>query len=261
MEKPDRKSKRNVAVTVGILALIGALGAAVINIVPSLLRHPQSRPEQQGISITSSSVAGSIVGRDQIINIIVVRTEEDLNRLTARFAPVPRDAVTKVKADLNAAQKIPPLENSPSPPLDDDAVEDIIYRQAEEFLKLGFMFSPDNYQSFVATDGRVAEFEVPVTKGIEYVILALGSRTIGRLREYVSDGVGGLLFSDLKDTGNSAAYSFRATYTGTVVVSLEASKVRAPSMILALVGRRVPEERKESPGEPLEPTFVSPPPP
>ena len=215
MEKPDRKSKRNVAVTVGILALIGALGAAVINIVPSLLHHPQARPEQPGISITSSTVAGSIVGRDQIINIVVVGTEEDLKRLTARFAPVPHDAVSKVEADLNAAANIPPPKNSPPPPLDDAAVEDIIYRQAEEFLKLGFVFSPTDYSSFVVTDSYLAPVEIPVSKDIEYVIVALGSRTIGRLREYVYDEVGGLLFSDLKNTGNSAVYSFRATYSGT----------------------------------------------
>jgi hypothetical protein len=180
-----------------------------------------------------------------------------LDRLTARFAPVPRDAATKIKADLDAANKIPPPENSPPPPLDDAALEDIVYRQAEEFLKLGFAFSPTETSSFVLTDGYVEKVMIPVTKDMQYVIVALGSRTIGRLRAYVYDEDGGLLFSDLKDTGNSAVYSFRATYSGTVEAFLEASDVRAPSAMLALVGRRSPEAKEESSGETLgwEPTF------
>jgi hypothetical protein len=242
--------KARQAIIVALIALAGTLGAALIGIIPHFFAPKEpAKPSPSAQNITSSTIGGSVVGRDQniqnvknIYNVTVVvvqagqnLTEESLKQITAGISTFPSANASKVDIAVEVVQALQPR------PSKSGDVDDVAYKTATEFAKLGFSFSPTNSR-FDITANYVAKIMIAVTKDLQYVIVAAGSQTIGRLRGYLYDEEGKEISSGFTGEGSAKMHSFRASYSGTAEFFLEASDVRAPSTLVCLVGRRGEEE-------------------
>src|SRR5439155_20995354 len=102
----------------------------------------------------------------------------------------------------------------------------------------------------------IVKVAIPVTKGLEFIIVVVGSDTISQLRAYLYDEDGKDISSKFERA--QGTYAVRSTYTGTMELFVVASRVRAPSIVLCAVGRRGLEEGSTG-AEPRtlgwEPTF------
>jgi hypothetical protein len=268
------------AIMVALIALAGTLAAALIGIIPRLLpRKEPLAPSPNPLNINGSTIEGSVVGGNQNITFnFNISSNADVDHFRAVFTALQTDAKKKreslsKQADQTLKQTAvalggtakhsasgepavtePSLETGEEPA---SPLETVLETRASELTQLGYYFSPTN-SDFSVDHKSVFTVSVPVAEGLEYVIVAVGSPTIGALREYIFDETGEAVTADLNKTGYQGFYSFRAKFTGAAQVFFEADQVQSPSQILCMVGRRGEEEpRQQSNTEEMgvEPTF------
>ena len=118
----------------------------------------------------------------------------------------------------------------------------------------GFYMSPTN-TSGIAGSGYTVKVLIPVSKGLDYVIL-IGRDAFARdIDLYVYDEVGSLILDDRRATSR-AGVKFRSSYNGTVQAIVHIARAQGLASYAVLVGRRGIERGAttvESMG--VEPTF------
>ena len=153
--------------------------------------------------------------------------------------------------------------------------EDACYNMAVRYTQRGFAMSPTN-TSGVGTAGFVVKVMIPVTKGLDYLILVGGDSSAVDLDLYVYDEDGQLILDDrraprhavrermregrrggVEPGGDESGVKFRASYTGTVEAFVHIAAARGLASYAVLVGRRgiesAPGQEPRSLG--WEPTF------
>ena len=143
----------------------------------------------------------------------------------------------------------------PSLSLADPAkAEDDAYHMAVHYTSVGFYMSPTN-TSGIAGTGFTVKVMIPVSKGLDYVIL-IGRDAFARdIDLYVYDEVGQLILDDRRATSR-AGVKFRSSYNGTVQAIVHIARAQGLASYAVLVGRRG-IERSASTVETMgvEPTF------
>ena len=151
--------------------------------------------------------------------------------------------------------------------------EDACYEMAVHYTQAGFAMSPTN-TSGVGTAGFVVKVMIPVTKGLDYLILVGGDSSAVDLDLYVYDEDGQLILDDRRRTrrqvrerlregrrgavepaGDESGVKFRASYTGTVEVFVHIALAQGLASYAVLVGRRGIESGPEPRSLGWEPTF------
>jgi hypothetical protein len=143
----------------------------------------------------------------------------------------------------------------PSISLADPAkAEDDAYHMAVHYTAVGFYMSPTN-TSGLAGSGYTVKVMIPVSKGLDYVILVGRDQFARDIDLYVYDEVGQLILDDRR--GHSrAGVKFRSSYTGTVQAIVHMAHAHGIASYAVLVGRRGVEKSAstvETMG--VEPTF------
>jgi len=134
--------------------------------------------------------------------------------------------------------------------------EDVCYNMAVHYTQTGFAMSPTN-TSGVGTAGFVVKVMIPVTKGLDYLILVGGDRFAVDLDLYVYDEDGQLILDDrrrprrevrerlrqgkrgaVEPAGDESGVKFRASYTGTVEAFVHIAAAQGLASYAVLVGRR-----------------------
>jgi hypothetical protein len=132
--------------------------------------------------------------------------------------------------------------------------EDDAYHMAVHYTATGFYMSPTN-TSGIAGTGFTVKVLIPVSKGLDYVIL-IGRDTFARdIDLYVYDEVGQLILDDRRPSSR-AGVKFRSSYSGTVQAIVHIAHAHGLCSYAVLVGRRGIERSSstvESMG--VEPTF------
>jgi hypothetical protein len=153
--------------------------------------------------------------------------------------------------------------------------EDACYNMAVHYKERGFFMSPTN-TSGVGPAGFVVKVMIPITKGLDYLILVGGDRFAVDLDLYVYDEDGQLILDDRRATrrqvrerlrqgrrggvepaGDESGVKFRASYTGTVEVFVHIAAAQGLASYAVLVGRRGIESTPSTEPRSLgwEPTF------
>ena len=136
--------------------------------------------------------------------------------------------------------------------------EDVCYNMAVHYTQTGFAMSPTN-TSGVGTAGFVVKVMIPVTKGLDYLILVGGDRFAVDLDLYVYDEDGQLILDDrrparrevrerlrhfqgkrgaVEPAGDESGVKFRSSYTGTVEAFVHIAAAQGLASYAVLVGRR-----------------------
>jgi hypothetical protein len=153
-----------------------------------------------------------------------------------------------------AAAVCPLLLSAASAFADPAKAEDDAYSMAVHYTARGFYMSPTN-TSGIATAGYTVKVLIPVSKGLDYVIL-IGRDAFARdVDLYVYDEVGGLILDDRR-VDSRAGVKFRSSYNGTVQAVVHIARASGVCAYAVLVGRRGVERGSstvESMG--VEPTF------
>lgn len=142
--------------------------------------------------------------------------------------------------------------------------EDDCYSMAVHYTARGFAMSPTN-TSGVATAGFIVKVMIPITKGLDYVILVGRDKFARDVDLYVYDEDGQLILDDRR-TDTRAGVKFRASYTGTCEAFVHMARAQGLAAYALLVGRRGIETPTGAEPRSLgwEPTFqmggASPPP-
>lgn len=131
--------------------------------------------------------------------------------------------------------------------------EDDSYKMAIHYIQKSFAMSPTN-SSGLGTAGYTVRLLIPVSKGLDYVILVGGDRAARSLELYVYDEVGSLILDDRRDDRH-AGVQFRSSYSGTVEAYVHIARANGMAAYSVLVGRRGVE--RETPGAGA-PTSASP---
>src|SRR4051812_32333325 len=92
--------------------------------------------------------------------------------------------------------------------------EDDCYNMAVHYTARGFAMSPTN-SSGLGGAGFTVRLLIPVSKGVDYVILVGRDAAARDLDLYVYDEVGSLILDDRRSTSR-AGVKFRSSYSGTV---------------------------------------------
>jgi hypothetical protein len=128
------------------------------------------------------------------------------------------------------------LAFSPSIYADPAKAEDDCYSMAVHYTQRGFAMSPTN-TSGVATAGFVVKVMIPITKGLDYVILVGRDKFAKDVDLYVYDEDGQLILDDRR-TDTRAGVKFRASYTGTCEAFVHMARAQGLAAYALLVGRR-----------------------
>lgn len=143
----------------------------------------------------------------------------------------------------------------PSISLADPAkAEDDAYHMAVHYTAVGFYMSPTN-TSGIAGSGYTVKVMIPVSKGLDYVILVGRDQFARDVDLYVYDEVGQLILDDRRSQSR-AGVKFRSSYTGTVQAIVHIAHAHGLASYAVLVGRRGVEKSAstvETMG--VEPTF------
>jgi hypothetical protein len=114
--------------------------------------------------------------------------------------------------------------------------EDDCYNMAVHYTQRGFAMSPTN-SSGLGGSGHTVRLLIPVSKGIDYVILVGRDAAARDLDLYVYDEVGSLILDDRRATSR-AGVKFRSSYSGTVQAYVHIARARGLAAYAVLVGRR-----------------------
>ena len=114
--------------------------------------------------------------------------------------------------------------------------EDDAYKMAFRYIQKSFALSPTN-TSGLGSVGYTVRVLIPVSKGLDYVILIGGDRAAKDIDLYVYDEVGGLILDDSRDDRH-AGVQFRSSYSGTVEAYVHIARANGLAAYAVLVGRR-----------------------
>jgi hypothetical protein len=128
--------------------------------------------------------------------------------------------------------------------------EDDCYNMAVYYTQRGFAMSPTN-TSGLGGAGFTVRLLIPVSKGVDYVILVGRDAAARDLDLYVYDEVGTLILDDRR-TVSRAGVKFRSSYSGTVQAYVHMARATGLAAYAVLVGRR--GEEKGAPPIPQGPT-------
>jgi hypothetical protein len=128
--------------------------------------------------------------------------------------------------------------------------EDDCYNMAVYYTARGFAMSPTN-TSGLGGAGFTVRLLIPVSKGVDYVILVGRDVAARDLDLYVYDEVGSLILDDRRTTSR-AGVKFRSSYSGTVQAYVHIARATGLAAYAVLVGRRGDE--KGAPPIPQGPT-------
>lgn len=128
--------------------------------------------------------------------------------------------------------------------------EDDAYKMAFRYIQKSFAMSPTN-SSGLGGAGYTVRLLIPVSKGLDYVILVGGDRAARDIDLYVYDEVGSLILDDRRDDRH-AGVQFRSSYSGTVDAYVHLARANGLAAYAVLVGRRGVE--RESTGASTAPS-------
>ena len=241
-----KTTKKGGAIILAVLALVGTLGTAAFDTLSKILTKPEKSepshvalpassptPLPATVSVTDSSVSGSVVGGNQTnTTVIVIQSDADLEHLRKHFSTLsPADAEQLFKT----IGRVRGFSDEPSG--DVERIKKLMTARKAELEKLGFTFGPvENLLGVKERSG--SRFLTPVSKGVEIAVVAIGSQSIGSLRAMIVNEVGEVLFSDLKKSGNETVFSFTAQYTGTLSIYILADEVSAPASFALMTAQR-----------------------
>lgn len=114
---------------------------------------------------------------------------------------------------------------------DDDA-----YNMAVHYKARGYEMSPTN-SSGLGGAGFTIRLRIPVSKGLDYVILVGADRFVRDIDLYVYDEVGSLILDDRR-SDRRAGVKFRSSYSGTVEAYVHMARAEGLAAYAVLVGRR-----------------------
>lgn len=114
--------------------------------------------------------------------------------------------------------------------------EDDCYNMAVHYTQRGFAMSPTN-SSGLGGAGFTIKLLIPVSKGLDYVILVGADKAALDLDLYVYDEVGSLILDDRR-TDRRAGVKFRSSYSGTVEAYVHIARAAGLASYAVLVGRR-----------------------
>src|SRR5205085_4175711 len=114
--------------------------------------------------------------------------------------------------------------------------EDDAYSMAVHYTARGFYMSPTN-TSGIAGSGYTVKVLIPVSKGLDYVILIGRDAFAKDIDLYVYDEVGQLILDDRRPTSR-AGVKFRSSYNGTVQAIVHIARAQGLASYAVLVGRR-----------------------
>lgn len=118
--------------------------------------------------------------------------------------------------------------------------EDDCYNMAVHYTARGFAMSPTN-SSGLGGAGFTIRLLIPVSKGVDYVILVGRDAAARDLDLYVYDEVGSLILDDRRTTSR-AGVKFRSSYSGTVQAYVHLARAQGLAAYAVLVGRRGEEK-------------------
>ncbi len=118
--------------------------------------------------------------------------------------------------------------------------EDDCYNMAVYYTARGFAMSPTN-SSGLGGAGYTMRLLIPVSKGVDYVILIGRDAAARDLDLYVYDEVGTLILDDRRATSR-AGVKFRSSYSGTVQAYVHIARASGLAAYAVLVGRRGEEK-------------------
>ena len=121
--------------------------------------------------------------------------------------------------------------------------EDDAYSMAVHYTARGFAMSPTD-SSGLGIAGFTVRLLIPVSKGLDYVILVGADRAAKDLDLYVYDEVGSLILDDRR-TERRAGVKFRSSYSGTVEAYVHIARAEGLAAYAVLVGRRGVERNAE----------------
>lgn len=114
--------------------------------------------------------------------------------------------------------------------------EDDAYSMAVHYTARGFYMSPTN-TSGIAGSGFTVKVLIPVSRGLDYVILIGRDAFAKDIDLYVYDEVGSLILDDRRATSR-AGVKFRSSYNGTVQAIVHIARAQGLASYAVLVGRR-----------------------
>ncbi len=121
---------------------------------------------------------------------------------------------------------------------DPPEAEDRAHRVAVQYRDRGFFVTP--VDSEILLKGSMVRIEIPVTRGLDYVVIASGDEGATDVDSYIYSEVDTLIIND--GLGRSdAIVQFRAQYTGSVYAYIFMARVDASKGLpsyAAFVGRR-----------------------
>ena len=132
--------------------------------------------------------------------------------------------------------------------------EDDAYGMAVSYTARGFAMSPTN-SSGVGSAGYTVRLLIPVSKGLDYVILVGADRAARDIDLYVYDEVGSLILDDRRPD-RRAGVKFRSSYSGTVEAYVQIARAIGLASYAVLVGRRGVEKEAAS-GPPPSPSTAT----
>jgi hypothetical protein len=133
--------------------------------------------------------------------------------------------------------------------------EDDAYSMAVHYTARGFYMSPTN-TSGIGGAGYTIKVLIPVSKGLDYVILVGRDAFARDIDLYVYDEVGQLILDDRR-RDSRAGVKFRSSYNGTVQAIVHIAAARGLASYAVLVGRRgVEREASKVETMGVEPTFL-----
>jgi hypothetical protein len=118
--------------------------------------------------------------------------------------------------------------------------EDDCYNMAVYYTARGFAMAPTN-TSGLGGAGFTVRLLIPVSKGVDYVILVGRDVAARDLDLYVYDEVGTLILDDRRATSR-AGVKFRSSYSGTVQAYVHIARASGLAAYAVLVGRRGDEK-------------------
>jgi hypothetical protein len=132
--------------------------------------------------------------------------------------------------------------------------EDDAYSMAVHYTARGFYMSPTN-TSGIAGTGYTVKVMIPVSRGLDYVILIGRDAFAKDIDLYVYDEVGSLILDDRRPTSR-AGVKFRSSYNGTVQAIVHIARAQGLASYAVLVGRRgVEPGASDVKSMGVEPTF------
>jgi hypothetical protein len=119
---------------------------------------------------------------------------------------------------------------------DPATADDACYKMAVRYTQLGFAMTPTNYTS-TGGSGHTVKYNIPVSRGLDYVFLVGGDLSAKDIDIYVYSEVGNLILKDVR-SDSRAGVKFRSDYNGTVIAYVHLARASGLASFSVMVGRR-----------------------